>query len=66
MLFVSLALTAIGMLVADIPDLIRRPLGPVAAISDMCYVVAAVLAIATLLRTLYGHLEPGARLAGLP
>ncbi len=65
MLSVALGLVAVGMTVADIPDLTGRSLGPVAAISDICYVLAAIIAITTLLLTLYGHLEPGARLAAL-
>jgi EAL domain-containing protein (putative c-di-GMP-specific phosphodiesterase class I) len=58
---VSLALTAIGQLVADIPDLFHRTFGPLGTISDVCYVLGAVLGVVALMVALYRQLEGDAR-----
>jgi hypothetical protein len=42
----SLGLTAVGQLIADIPDLFHRTFGPLGTVSDVCYVVGAVWASA--------------------
>jgi hypothetical protein len=60
-LAVSLGLTAAGQLIADIPDLIHRPLGAIGAVSDVCYVIGAVLGAVTLMVALYRRLEGDAR-----
>ena len=64
-LAISLGLTAVGQLVADIPDVFHGTFGPLAAASDVCYVLGAALAIATLLVTVYRRLESDARRAVL-
>jgi EAL domain-containing protein (putative c-di-GMP-specific phosphodiesterase class I) len=57
----SVGLTAVGQLVADIPDVTHKTFAPLAAISDVCYVVGAALGIATLTLTLYRQLPRDAR-----
>jgi EAL domain-containing protein (putative c-di-GMP-specific phosphodiesterase class I) len=62
-LAVSIGLTAVGQLVADVPDLLHRSFGPLSAISDVCYGVGVGLAVATLMATVYRRLEFDARQA---
>ena len=60
-LAISLGLTAVGQLIADIPDVFHRTFGPLGALSDVCYVVGAVLGVVTLMVVLYRQLEGEAR-----
>jgi EAL domain-containing protein (putative c-di-GMP-specific phosphodiesterase class I) len=60
-LALSVGLTAIGQLIADLPDLFGRTFGLLGAVSDVCYVVGAALGIATLTVTLYRQLPADAR-----
>ena len=57
----SLGLTATGQVVAAIPDLVHRTLAPLSAVSNVCYVVGAVLGVSTLAVTLYRQLEKESR-----
>lgn len=57
----SLSLSAAGQLIADIPDVLHRSLGPLGALSDVCYLVGAALGVATLLTVLYRQLSGEAR-----
>ena len=57
----SLGLTAMGQLIADVPDVFHRTLGPLGALSDVCYVVGAGLGVTTLMVVLYRQLEGEAR-----
>ena len=61
LLALSLGLTAAGQLIADVPDVFHRTFGPLGAVSDVCYVVGAMLGVAILMVTLYRQLEPDAR-----
>jgi EAL domain-containing protein (putative c-di-GMP-specific phosphodiesterase class I) len=60
-LALSVGLTAVGQLVADVPDVTHRTFAPLAAVSDICYVVGAALGIATLTVALYRRLPHDAR-----
>ncbi len=60
-LAISIGLTAAGQIIADIPDVFHRSIGPLAALSDVCYVIGAVLGVAMLLRVVYRQLEGEAR-----
>ncbi len=60
-LAVSMGLTAMGQLIADIPDLLHRSLGPLGALSDIGYVLGASLGVITLMVVLYRHLEGESR-----
>ena len=62
-LSISLSLSALGMTVADVPDILHRSLGPLASASEVCYVVGALLGVATLAAALIRRLEPAARRA---
>jgi len=42
-LAISLSLTAVGQIVADVPDIFHRTFGPLGAASDICYVVGPCL-----------------------
>jgi EAL domain-containing protein (putative c-di-GMP-specific phosphodiesterase class I) len=64
-LALALGLSGLGMLLADIPDLTHLSLGPIAALPDGLYVMAAVIAMSTLARALYQRLDPDARLAAI-
>jgi EAL domain-containing protein (putative c-di-GMP-specific phosphodiesterase class I) len=64
-LAISMGLTATGQLIATVPDLIHVRVGLFGAISNGCYVVGAVLGVATLMVTLYRRLERDARKAVL-
>ena len=57
----SVGLTAVGQMIADVPDLFGRTFGLLGAVSDVCYVVGAGLGIATLTVTLYRQLPGDAR-----
>ena len=57
----SVGLTAVGQLIADLPDLFGRTVVLLGAVSDVCYVVGAALGIGTLTVTLYRQLPPRAR-----
>ena len=59
----SLGLTAVGQLVADIPDLFHRTFGFLGTISNACYVLGAVMGIVALMVVLYRQLEGEARRA---
>lgn len=54
---VSLGLTAVGQLIADVPDLLHRTFIALGTASEVCYVLGAVLAIVTLMVALYRQLE---------
>ena len=58
LLALSVGLTAVGQVVADLPDLFGRTFGLLGTVSDVCYVVGASLGIVTLTLTLY-HQLPG-------
>ena len=60
-LSLSLSLTAAGQLIADIPDVLHRSLGPLGALSDICYVFGATLGVVTLMVVLYRRLEGESR-----
>jgi EAL domain-containing protein (putative c-di-GMP-specific phosphodiesterase class I) len=60
-LALSLGLTAVGQLIADLPDIFHRTIGPLGAVSELCYVVGAGLGVATLMVVLYRQLEGEAR-----
>jgi EAL domain-containing protein (putative c-di-GMP-specific phosphodiesterase class I) len=60
-LAVSLGLVAVGQLVADAPDLFNRTFGPLGALSDVCYVVGALIGVGSLTLVLYRQLHGGAR-----
>jgi EAL domain-containing protein (putative c-di-GMP-specific phosphodiesterase class I) len=62
-LAVSLALTAAGQGIAVLPDIFHQTFGPLGALSDVCYVVGAVLGVGTLIITLVRRLNPEARRA---
>ena len=64
-LMVSMSLTAAGQTIAVIPDVVHHPIGLLGTLSDVCYVVGAVVGAATLLITLYRRLDRDARLAVL-
>jgi EAL domain-containing protein (putative c-di-GMP-specific phosphodiesterase class I) len=57
----AMSMTAAGQLIADIPDLVHRSLGPLGALSDVCYVLGASLGVITLMVALYRQLEGEAR-----
>jgi EAL domain-containing protein (putative c-di-GMP-specific phosphodiesterase class I) len=61
----SLALTAFGQVMAIVPDITHRSLGPLAALSDVSYVVGALIGTVTLIVSLYGRLQRDARRAVL-
>ncbi len=60
-LALAVGLTAVGQIIADLPDIIGHPIGPLGAISDVCYVVGAGLGLATVTTALYRRLAPEAR-----
>ncbi len=60
-LAIALGLTAIGQMIAALPDLLHQSIGPIRAVSDVCYVVGAVLGVVTLMTVLYRQLEGEAR-----
>lgn len=62
-LAISLGLVAFGQLIADIPDLFHRTFGPLGALSDVCYVLGAVLGVVTLMVVMYRRLEGESRRA---
>ncbi|MGD0018279.1 MAG: EAL domain-containing protein [Candidatus Limnocylindrales bacterium] len=64
-LAIALSLTAVGQIIADVPDIFHQRFGPLGAVSDICYVVGAVLGVATLMIALARRLEPDARRAVL-
>lgn len=64
-LAISVSLTTVGQIIADVPDLFHRTFGPLGAMSDICYVIGAVLGAVTLLVTLARRLEREARRAVL-
>jgi hypothetical protein len=57
----SLTLTAAGQLIACIPDVIHRSIGPLSTVSDVCYVVGAVTGVVSLMVVLYRRLDGEAR-----
>jgi EAL domain-containing protein (putative c-di-GMP-specific phosphodiesterase class I) len=61
----SLALTAFGQVMATIPDVTHASLGGLGAISDVSYVVGALLGTTTLIVSLYRRLPRDARRAVL-
>ncbi len=60
-LAVALGLTAVGQIIADAPDILNRSLGPLADVSQICYVIGAVVGVATMMVALARRLEPEAR-----
>jgi EAL domain-containing protein (putative c-di-GMP-specific phosphodiesterase class I) len=64
-LAISLSLTAVGQIMADIPDVFHHQFGPLGAASEVCYVVGAVLGAAAMMVVLARRLEPQARRAVL-
>jgi EAL domain-containing protein (putative c-di-GMP-specific phosphodiesterase class I) len=59
----SLGLTAFGQTIACVPDLTGHPVAMLAGVSDLCYVIGAVLGITTLFVSMYSRLEREARRA---
>jgi EAL domain-containing protein (putative c-di-GMP-specific phosphodiesterase class I) len=64
-LSISVGLTAVGQLAADIPDVVQHKIALLGAVSSVCYVIGAVLGAAILIATLARRLEPAARRAVL-
>ena len=64
-LALSLSLTAVGQIVADVPDVFHQQFGPLGAVSDVCYVVGAAIGVVTLMVALARRLAPEARRAVL-
>ena len=60
---ISMGLVAVGQLIADVPDVFNRTFGPLGALSDVCYVIGAVLGIVTLMAALYRRLDGESRRA---
>jgi EAL domain-containing protein (putative c-di-GMP-specific phosphodiesterase class I) len=60
-LALSMGLTAIGQLIADVPDVLHRSLGALGAVSDISYVLGASLGVITLMVALYRQLEGESR-----
>jgi EAL domain-containing protein (putative c-di-GMP-specific phosphodiesterase class I) len=60
-LAISLGLSAIGQLIADVPDVTHQSLGSLGHISDACYVVGAGLSVATLVVVMYRQLQGESR-----
>ena len=61
LLAISVGSTAVGQGIAGLPDVTGVHLGPLGALSDVCYVVGAVLGSVTLLVTLARRLDAEAR-----
>jgi EAL domain-containing protein (putative c-di-GMP-specific phosphodiesterase class I) len=55
-LAVSLGLVAVGQILATIPDVFHAYAAPLATVSDVCYVIGAVLGALALLASLYARL----------
>jgi EAL domain-containing protein (putative c-di-GMP-specific phosphodiesterase class I) len=64
-LAIAITLTAVGQAIADASDIFHRSLGTLGAASDICYVIGAVLGVATLMVALARRLQPEARRAVL-
>jgi EAL domain-containing protein (putative c-di-GMP-specific phosphodiesterase class I) len=64
-LAISILLTAVGQIVADIPDVFQLRVAALSAVSDVCYVVGAVLGVAALMTVLVRRLASDARRAVL-
>ncbi len=62
-LAISMALVAVGQVAALIPDLTDLGRAPLASLSEVCYVLGAVLGVFTLLASLYARLRPEDRWA---
>ena len=60
-LALSVGMTAVGQVIADLPDLFGRTFGLLGAVSDVCYVVGAGLGMATVTIALYRRLPGDAR-----
>src|ERR1019366_1673221 len=59
----SLGMTGIGQSIACVPDMLGRSIGAFGAVSEVCYVIGALLGMTTLLVGLYGKLRADARRA---
>ena len=57
----SIGLTAVGQLIADIPDITHRTIGLAGAAANVCYIAGAALGVVTLTVTLYRRLTPDVR-----
>jgi hypothetical protein len=57
----SLGLTALGMLVADVPDVLHRSIGPLGSLPDACYVIGASIAMVNMALALFARLDHDAR-----
>jgi EAL domain-containing protein (putative c-di-GMP-specific phosphodiesterase class I) len=56
-LAVALGLVAVGQILACVPDVVHAYAGPLATVSDVAYVIGAILGVSVLLTTLYGRLH---------
>jgi EAL domain-containing protein (putative c-di-GMP-specific phosphodiesterase class I) len=62
-LAISLSLVAAGQMIADIPDIVHGSIGLLSRLSDVCYVLGALLGVATLMVALYKRFDREARRA---